>query len=910
LHKNLTPIVEAFVLIHGDHQSPNPHSAAAGRLLLAHFTNILHNGVKALKDQADYARAKSVSDPVRQVEKYPGRNLRGTSARRLFVASTVARAVQMDKVSETKSVTEDFLANKGHQAEKRWMSVRPFEEVSLRRLETYITTKLGPEIARKMQGKDDAQACLPSDNAAFSATGRPHQKFTRKTGGGAAALSQMAWDRWCELQDIDMFDAEARKRELLQQQQSVGVLSEYRKTHRVSPDEDELQVEGRLVKGPYLVVEAYNIIWNKEQSSDRTVDRWYRACMEMMSAKAWRRGMALDGLTRAGIMGLMVQRRCYQKLVELLGHDLEEVIAWERTRSGIAKGPPIPRLPTSSDMSLWSTCVTNYLQNTLPTPLSNPGYNLQLEDGASYPAIETTILPELGGKVRVASCHPADEVHVSRGLTQRWLKRLRRQPQMSDVLRGQRIKLTRRQPNDPDAPISGDAVGLNLEDWADALILESADLSAATDYIGHEVAQRVWLALNRAAGEDQSVLCEAGLRILGPKTIVDGETTVGGIHMGLGLSWIILCVVNSWAAEEAGIPRSAVAICGDDLASLCLPAEAEAYQRNLTSLGMVVNRSKSYRAKAGVFCEQFVAIDGTDESPHELGEVVTARSYPLIGLSEATGAKSDLGISEDKYTVMQSLIKESMQCTSVRQLPKPERDRPWSLQQPAAATCLRTAKRLGKGLKNLPEWAGGNGLSAKAPLKMVWHLSQSGKCSLLRKKYSKSTPAVWVKAQIQAIQDSVTNVPQKGSITLEAARTAAKTRAEWKRRLVVSRRTPHCKDALPPTVIQSNCSLKQISSASAKYKVLAETRATTRSDAQMWSDILASDSLTSRSRKLLHRISRQRGCGSKPTPVMISRAAKLLLKGKCEFADISDQNWLVADHPLAFRGRGINHPTA
>jgi hypothetical protein len=79
-------------------------------------------------------------------------------------------------------------------------------------------------------------------------------------------------------------------------------------------------------------------------------------------------------------------------------------------------------------------------------------------------------LTEMGGKVRVVTLHPAEEVTVARGITALWLRGLRRCVTTRDMLRGRQVVIERQCKRSK---------------------LYSADLSAATDYIPHGLAIHV-----------------------------------------------------------------------------------------------------------------------------------------------------------------------------------------------------------------------------------------------------------------------------------------------------------------------------------------------------------------------------------------------------------------------------------
>jgi hypothetical protein len=79
-------------------------------------------------------------------------------------------------------------------------------------------------------------------------------------------------------------------------------------------------------------------------------------------------------------------------------------------------------------------------------------------------------LDEMGGKVRVATLHPAEEVQTARRITADWLRQLRGYVMTRDMLRGEDVVIDQQ---DRESK------------------LYSADLSSATDYINHKLARYV-----------------------------------------------------------------------------------------------------------------------------------------------------------------------------------------------------------------------------------------------------------------------------------------------------------------------------------------------------------------------------------------------------------------------------------
>jgi hypothetical protein len=201
------------------------------------------------------------------------------------------------------------------------------------------------------------------------------------------------------------------------------------------------------------------------------------------------------------------------------------------------------------------------------------------------PPVKLIGLPEKGNKVRVASLHPAWEVHVGRCLMHRSIQNLRRLAVTKDSLRGKTPR------------IIGSA-------GAQAY---SADLTAASDNMTHETAGLLWQSWCKALGERRSVTA-AGLNLLSAKSL-DGTRTTSGVHMGLGLSWLTLCLANCYAAWRANAKPAQYRICGDDLIGAFTPQQKQDFERGIRELNLIPNLSKSYYQNHGVFCERLVKLD-------------------------------------------------------------------------------------------------------------------------------------------------------------------------------------------------------------------------------------------------------------------------------------------------------------
>jgi hypothetical protein len=251
--------------------------------------------------------------------------------------------------------------------------------------------------------------------------------------------------------------------------------------------------------------------------------------------------------------------------------------------------------------------VTEGLQTNLPHIDHVRRWHLKLDPASLRPHP----LEEMGGKIRVITVHPAEEVQVSRQLTAMWLSSLRGLVTTRDMLQGREVELERTDSKS---------------------LLFSADLSKATDYIPHSLALHFARRLSERLGREEDIPHLE--RIFSPKLLPDGTLTKNGIHMGLGCSWTILSLINSFSAWYAGARKETYAICGDDLIGFWNNQVKDGYVDTLERLGLVVNKSKSFFGKRGVFCEQLVSTSA---------DMTSARARDVGHLSHITAAKAVSG---------------------------------------------------------------------------------------------------------------------------------------------------------------------------------------------------------------------------------------------------------------------------
>nr|WAK73589.1 RNA-dependent RNA polymerase [Phytophthora palustris narna-like virus 4] len=324
------------------------------------------------------------------------------------------------------------------------------------------------------------------------------------------------------------------------------------------------------------------------------------------------------------------------------------------------------------------------LRHVLPLPKVTVGFadTMAPVDGTVRPPLEPIPLPEMGDKIRLASTHSAPEVWLSRKVNHDWLRFLKRGVHNTKwTLKGKPVMLSRKARHEERGHT----------------LLYSADLSAATDYIPHQVARAVALVLCQKAKYPADRTRDI-MALLGEHTILDPrndvtsketflkivsrlqayddaafdeaflerleegayQRTTNGIHMGLGPSWVILSLLNHAAAALAcpGNGKS-YSVCGDDLIALWTSQEIARYEANLTELGLVVNTAKSFRGPRGVFCEQLVEM----ESPF------FSRSRTVEGPAELGVSKVIAGRSHDKYAATAALTaRKTVPCKAAKRL--------------------------------------------------------------------------------------------------------------------------------------------------------------------------------------------------------------------------------------------------
>jgi hypothetical protein len=298
-----------------------------------------------------------------------------------------------------------------------------------------------------------------------------------------------------------------------------------------------------------------------------------------------------------------------ENLIDLISKDDENALFWADVEGAEMYGPP-----EITPEKLLQMCLMMQ-KETITQPM------------------RAVAIPEKGGKIRTATLHPAHEVHLARAIMSRHIPVLQKLGVTREMLNGKEIKL--------------------VCDRGNAK-LYSADLKQATDRISHELASTVWISWCMRLKEPSWVL-QAGQLILDAKTLPDGRATTNGIYMGLGITWIVLNVINIHCALKAKIKFSAFKVCGDDLIAHVTKSQRRAYDDELKVLGLLANYDKEFYDKAGVFCEHILL-------PHPDNKVLY-RSVSVPKLSALGATKFMGGFTNNKLAALQSLPKGTTKAT-------------------------------------------------------------------------------------------------------------------------------------------------------------------------------------------------------------------------------------------------------
>jgi hypothetical protein len=249
-----------------------------------------------------------------------------------------------------------------------------------------------------------------------------------------------------------------------------------------------------------------------------------------------------------------------------------------------------------------------------------------LRDAPNKHQCRTLPIVDEGGKIRVATVHTASVAWLARSMSAVLFPHLKHFAFSSAILKGEHVKLVNNSP--------------------DPLLLFSADFRKSTDPISVSQARRILDGIRRRIPVPswwdravENVITRHAIQL------PDGTEiwTECGALMGLGPGWAVLCILNAWAAENAGAPVGSFAVCGDDLIALWTRENIACYRANIRKVMLALNDDKCYCGPYhGVFCEQLVVRTGkyTAECVGELriGEAVACKLGAARDKSKAHGA--------------------------------------------------------------------------------------------------------------------------------------------------------------------------------------------------------------------------------------------------------------------------------
>jgi hypothetical protein len=267
-----------------------------------------------------------------------------------------------------------------------------------------------------------------------------------------------------------------------------------------------------------------------------------------------------------------------------------------------------------------------------------------LEDAKNRRVARLNTIVGPDGKIRIATTHSSSVAWAARCMTKLLLPTLKGIATTRDILKNRQVRL-RTSRSDP--------------------IIYSADLSKATDPISIDLSRFVLEAITSRTGKpewwDDALDATIAKQLVSTETSATAERTWEelkrltetktpttaknhfisecGALMGLGPGWVVLCLVNAFAAEAAGAELGSYAICGDDLVGLWPREVADRYEQNLAKLGLEANTSKSFRSEdQGVFCERQISRVKDVVIRGKTFHVATSRTHARI--AEAVGMRA------------------------------------------------------------------------------------------------------------------------------------------------------------------------------------------------------------------------------------------------------------------------------
>jgi hypothetical protein len=588
-------------------------------------------------------------------------------------------------------IQDGVVDTKCREAERRFMQQKPgIGEIDRRSIAMYFKS-LEP-VAANLRARPSYP--LPTNKACFG--------YSRRKGGAAKALKDQRTDSGRFYQQMPFSKA-------------------WEELHRLGPEWDLTRCDVILRRDEEVPEKDLEklMIADSIQAAEELDQEWLEHREALDGELSPGRAFRVRGFPRISAAGKQQPRLQYYKALTARGKAISMVVytnPTKKSRRPLRTWESFRWDAESQVDRMTVTFLVDLEQETTPEMVGRKA----LSDCYLEPSkkMEVVGLKEKAGKVRVASLHEAHMAHAARVLTTTVIPVIGALVSTRDLLNNQEVVL---KPH--GAP-------------SEKVLLYSADLSKATDEASHELAQVFWTHLAELLRLDDSMTL-AGLELLGPQELVRqpnerGEREVvrtqSGIHMGLGLSWTLLCLINGWAAWQAGAKKDSYAIHGDDLIANWAPSRCDAYEDAITRVGLVINKAKSFRGKNGVFCERFVSYDKNSR---------IARSRSMLTMSEATASKAgNSPTGETSWFATLQLLATSRNGEVLDQLRKRTLD----------------AKHK-KGLPQGPVELGGSGLGAPT--------RELTLAALLRGKLQGSRPRTnnLQKEEIARIAETVTAVP-------------------------------------------------------------------------------------------------------------------------------------------------------
>jgi hypothetical protein len=218
-------------------------------------------------------------------------------------------------------------------------------------------------------------------------------------------------------------------------------------------------------------------------------------------------------------------------------------------------------------------------------------HTLYREDNENaIPRVRLNIIPETGGRYRVAGAGQAGLVALLHPLSAQVSGMLKNYGPLKAIFRGNPEGVLKRLQNVP-----------NRQN------IYSTDMSQATDLINQHASRIVIEELSSKLNWT-TIQRQAALDSVGPVALVyEGEelcSTTSGTQLGLPLSFCILCILNAFALKGLSKRnRQTSSLFGDDSIITAPPNEWSNYVSRLESLGMRINLRKTHTSRVGaIFC--------------------------------------------------------------------------------------------------------------------------------------------------------------------------------------------------------------------------------------------------------------------------------------------------------------------